>query len=135
MRNRVHVIKSEYKVIPDKGIVVCILECTTGVANTDIWSYIQTIWWNKRLPNVNYRGDFTVRAKAICSKDDKFDEVIGKRIAESRAKAKAYMVAFKFWSICANKIKEIADTCANFKRACDLANMGEKEHIIQLCSV
>lgn len=135
MRNRVHVINSTYKVIPDKGIVVCILECTTGVANTPIWMLTESQWWVKKLPNVDYRGNFTVRAKAICSKDDNFDEVIGKRIAESRAKAKAYMVAFKFWSICANKIKEIADTCTNFKKACALANIGEKEHIIQLCSV
>ena len=132
MRNRVHVIKSEYKVIPDKGIVVCILECTTGVANIDIWSYIQTVWWNKRLPNVNYRGDFTVRAKAICSKDDKFDEVIGKRIAESRAKAKAYRTAYKFWSICAKNIGNMVKFCNSTASACSVALYKEKEHVKEL---
>ena len=133
MRNRVHVIKSEYKVIPDKGIVVCILECTTGVANIDIWSYIQTVWWNKRLPNVNYRGDFTVRAKAICSKDDKFDEVIGKRIAESRAKAKAYRTAYKFWSICAKNIGNMVKFCNSTVDACSVALLKEAEHVKELC--
>lgn len=132
MRNRVHVIKSEYKVIPDKGIVVCILECTTGVANTDIWSHTQTIWWDKRLPNVNYRGDFTVRAKAICSKDDKFDEVIGKRIAESRAKAKAYRTAYKFWSICAKNISNMVKFCDSTASACAAAFIKEAEHVKEL---
>lgn len=132
MRNRVHVINSTYKVIPDKGIVVCILECTTGVANTDIWSHTQTEWWSKKLPNVNYRGDFTVRAKAICCKDDKFDEVIGKRIAESRAKVKAYKTARKFWDICATKMGEILDLCIDLKKACILAEVNEKEHVKEL---
>jgi hypothetical protein len=132
MRNRVHVINSTYKVIPEKGIVVCILECTTNVDNTNVWMLSQTDWWIKKLPNVNYRGCFTVRAKAICCKDDKFDEVIGKRIAESRAKAKAYKTAFKFWNICANKIKEVADTCTYYRKACSLAFTNEEDHIKEL---
>jgi hypothetical protein len=132
MRNRVHVINSTYKVIPDKGIVVCILECTTGVSNTDIWSYTQTEWWSKRLPNVNYRGDFTVRAKAICCKDDKFDEVIGKRIAESRAKAKAYRTAYKFWSICAKNIGNMVKFCNSTASACSVAFCKEEEHVKEL---
>lgn len=133
MRNRVHVINSTYKVIPDKGIVVCILECTTGVDNTNVWHIIQTDWWSKRLPNVNYRGNFTVRAKAICSKDDKFDEVIGKRIAESRAKAKAYRTAYKFWSICAKNIDNMVKFCNSTASACSVAFCKEEDHVKKLC--
>ena len=126
---------STYKVIPEKGIVVCILECTTGVSKMPVWMHTESQWWTKKLPNVDYRGDFTVRAKAICGKDDKFDEVIGKRIAESRAKAKAYRIAGKFWNICANKIKEVANTCVGLKNACVLAGIKEDAHVIELCKL
>ena len=132
MRNRVHVLEAEYKTIPEKGIVICTLTCTTGVANTDVWNYTDSKWWKKKLPNVNYAGDFKVRAKAFCSKDDKFDEVIGRRIAESRAKAKAYKTAMKFWNICSIKINEALSQCLNFKNACYLANAKEEEHIKEL---
>lgn len=133
MRNRVNIIDSTYKVIPDKGIVVCILRCTTGVDNTDIWNITQTKWWEKRLPNVDYRGIFTVRAKATCCKDDKFDEVIGKRIAESRAKAKAYRTAYKFWSICAKNIGNMVKFCNSTASACSVAFCKEEDHIKELC--
>lgn len=133
MRNRVHVINSEYKVNPEKGVVICILDCETGVDRTDVWSAVSYRWWKKRLPFVDFYGKFTVKAIARCNKDDKFDEVIGKRIAESRAKAKAYMVAFKFWDICAKEIEKLTNFCNNLKKSCVLANMGEKEHIEELC--
>lgn len=132
MRNRVHVTKSEYKVNPEKGIVICILECETGVEHTPVWGTVSYSWWKKRLPLVDFYGKFTVKAKARCNKDDKFDEVIGKRIAESRAKAKAYMVAFKFWDICAKEIEKDAYFCNNLKKNCALANIKEVEHIEEL---
>ena len=133
MRNRVHIIESKYKVIPDKGIVVCILKCTTGVINTDAWVYTDYRWWKKLLPNVNSMGEFTVRAKSICGKDDKFDEVIGKRIAESRAKTKAYKTAYKFWFICAKNIGAIVKFCNSTVNACSTAFCKEAEHVKDLC--
>lgn len=132
MRNRVHVSKSEYKVNPEKGVVICILECETGVDRTDVWSAVSYRWWKKRLPFVDFYGKFTVKAIARCNKDDKFDEVIGKRIAESRAKSKAYKVAGKFWLICSLKIKDMVRTCLNLKEACRIAEVNEIEHIKEL---
>lgn len=134
MRNRVHVVKSEYKVNSEKGIVICILECATGVDRTNVWTTVSYNWWKKKLPLVDFYGRFTVKAIARCNETDKFDEVIGKRIAESRAKAKAYMVAFKFWNICAKEIEKLANFCNNLKKNCALANIKEKEHLIELCS-
>jgi hypothetical protein len=135
MRNRVHVINSEYKVNSEKGIVICILECSTGVDRTDVWTTVSYNWWKRKLPLVDFYGKFTVKAIARCNGVDKFDEVIGKRIAESRAKAKAYRIAGKFWNICANKIKEVANTCVSLKNACVLASIKEDTHVIELCNV
>lgn len=133
MRNRVHVIKSEYKVNSEKGIVICILECATGVDRTAIWTTVSYNWWKKKLPLVDFYGRFTVKAIARCNETDKFDEVIGKRIAESRAKAKAYRTAYKFWSICAKNIRSMARFCNSTAGACSIALCKEEEHVEELC--
>ena len=133
MRNRVHVIKSEYKVNSEKGIVICILECSTGVENTGVWTTVSHNWWERKLPLVDFYGKFTVKGIARCNDVDTFDEVIGKRIAESRAKTKAYRTAYKFWSICAKNIGAMVEFCASTTSACFTAFCKEEEHVKDLC--
>ena len=133
MRNRVHVINSEYKVNSEKGIVICILECATGVDCTDVWTTVSHNWWKRKLPLVDFYGKFTVKAIARCNGIDKFDEVIGKRIAESRAKTKAYRTAYKFWSICARNISSMVKFCYSTASACEIAETKEREHVKELC--
>ena len=133
MRNRVHVVKSEYKVNPEKGIVICILECETGVDRTDVWNTVSHNWWKRKLPLVDFYGTFTVKAIARCNGVDKFDEVIGKRIAESRAKTKAYRTAYKFWSICAKNIDNMVKFCTSTASACSVAFCKEEDHVKKLC--
>ena len=133
MRNRVHVIKSEYKVNSEKGIVICILECSTGVENTEVWTTASYDWWKRKLPLVDFYGKFTVKGIARCNDVDTFDEVIGKRIAESRAKTKAYRTAYKFWSICAKNIDNMVKFCNSTASACSVAFCKEEEHVEDLC--
>ena len=133
MRNRVHVVKSEYKVNPEKGIVICILECKTGVTDTDVWTTVLHDWWKRKLPLVNFYGEFTVKGIARCNDVDTFDEVVGKRIAESRAKAKAYRTAYKFWSICVKNIGNMVKFCNSTASACNVAWCKEEYHIKELC--
>ena len=133
MRNRVHVVKSEYKVNSEKGIVICILECETGVDRTDVWNTVSHNWWKRKLPLVNFYGKFTVKAIARCNGVDKFDEVIGKRIAESRAKTKAYRTAHKFWSICAKNLGNMVKFCNSTASACSIAFCKEEDHVKKLC--
>lgn len=133
MRNRIHVINSEYKVNSEKGVVICILECSTGVDRTDVWTTVSYNWWKRKLPLVDFCGKFTVKGIARCNDVDTFDEVIGKRIAESRAKAKAYRTAYKFWSICAKNIGNMAKFCNFAACACSVANCKEEEHVKELC--
>lgn len=135
MRNRVHIIKSEYKVNSEKGIVICILECSTGVDQTDVWTTVRHNWWKRKLPLVDFFGKFTVKAIARCNKDDEFDEVIGKRIAESRAKTKAYRTAHKFWSICAKNISNMAESCYSTASACSVAFVKESDHVKKLIKI
>ena len=133
MRNRVYVINSTYKVVPEKGIVICILECSTGVENTKLWSTVDYSWWKRKLPLVDFYGRFTVKGIARCNGVDTFDEVIGKRIAESRAKTKAYKTAYKFWSICAKNIGAMVEFCNSTASACSIAFCKEAEHVKDLC--
>ena len=82
---------------------------------------------------VDFYGRFTVKAIARCNEIDKFDEVIGKRIAESRAKTKAYRTAYKFWSICAKNISNMVKFCNSTVDACSVAFLKEAEHVKELC--
>lgn len=133
MRNRVHVVKSEYKVNPEKGIVICILECETGVQYSEVWTTTLYDWWKRKLPLVDFYGKFTVKGIARCNGVDTFDKVIGKRIAESRAKAKAYKTAYKFWFICAKNIGNMVKFCNSTASACSVAFLKEAEHVKELC--
>ena len=55
--------------------------------------------------NVRYIGGcFVTEGRATCSGDDTFDFNVGKRIAESRAKAKAYAKAAKAWKVKADEL-------------------------------
>lgn len=134
MKNKVHVFQSDFKVYPEKGVVVCILKCDTNLYNSPAWVTSDSEWWMRKLPNVSCQGTFIVRAKAVCGKHDKFDETVGKRIAESRAKAKAYRVSSKLWNICFKKINELANFCAMREEACKEAQRKEAQHVIELCN-
>lgn len=71
---------------------VCTLECKIKVLYTDnsIYKWIcfhPAIKCQKILDNEIF---FSVTAKTVCSLNDKYNATIGERIAESRAKIKAY---------------------------------------------
>ena len=74
------------------------------------------MWAN--LPLVDNNGTFKVRAIARCNEEDTFDEEAGKRIAESRAKGKAFATAAKvykeiekYFLNCAALVNESVEAC------------------------
>lgn len=75
MKTGVTITKTNYFINREKGTVACSLDYHDKYSGT--------------------RG--TVTAKAKCAPDDAFDEVHGKRLAESRAKAKLYRKLGKFF--------------------------------------
>lgn len=116
MRNRVKV-KANYIIKPEKKVVVCVLECDMQLHKHPTWKDIYCNMWAK-LPIVSDYGTFKVKAIAKCSEEDTFDEEIGKRIAESRAKGKAFATAAKvyreiekYFLNCAALVNESVEAC------------------------
>ena len=117
MRNRVKITKANYIVNPEKKVVVCVLECDMQLRKHPAWEDIYPNMW-ANLPLVAPNGTFKVRAVARCNEEDAFDEDAGKRIAESRAKGKAFATAAKvyreiekYFLNCAALVNESVEAC------------------------
>jgi hypothetical protein len=117
MRNRVKITKANYIVNPEKKVVVCVLECDMQLRKHPAWVDIYPNMW-ANLPLVETDGTFKVRAIARCNEEDAFDEGAGKRIAESRAKGKAfatpakvYREIEKYFLNCAALVNESVEAC------------------------
>ena len=77
---------------------------------------------------VNHFGEFTVTAKAKCNSDDTFDEAIGKRIAEARAKVKAFKIAKNVWSCIAKDFAEQTQIAERMMKSCEEVEKIEFKH-------
>lgn len=117
MRNRVKITKASYIVNPEKKVVVCVLECDMQLAKHPAWDDIYPNMW-ANLPLVDCNGRFKVRAIARCNEEDAFNEEASKRIAESRAKGKAFATAAKvyreiekYFLNCAALVNESVEAC------------------------
>lgn len=117
MRNRVKITKANYIVNPEKKVVVCVLECDMQLTKHPVYEDIYPYMW-ANLPLVNRSGKFRVRAVARCNEEDVFDGEVGKRIAESRAKGKAFATAAKvykeiekYFLNCAALVNESVEAC------------------------
>lgn len=117
MRNRVKITKASYIVNPEKKVVVCVLECDMQLQKHPAWIDIYPKMW-ANLPLVDLDGTFKVRAIARCNEEDAFDIETGKRIAESRAKSKAFATAAKvykeiekYFLNCAALVNESVEAC------------------------
>ena len=117
MRNRVKITNANYIVNPERKVVVCVLECDMQLKKHPAWVDIYPNMW-ANLPLVAPNGTFKVRAVARCNEEDTFDEGAGKRIAESRAKGKAFATAAKvykeiekYFLNCAALVNESVEAC------------------------
>lgn len=127
-------IKTEPKFIvkPEDKVVVCKMKVDMQLNKPEYWDYTLQINWRDKAPMVNYKGEFTVTAKARCSSEDTFDEVIGKRIAESRAKAKAFKIAKNVWSCIAKDLSSKAKTAEKMAENCTIVEEVEVRHVTEL---
>ena len=133
MKNSVHVSKTEYHVDKENKVVLCTLHVDTQLHKHPAWLSISREFFAKRFPFISYDGEFIVKAKARCNKEDEFDEVIGKRIAESRAKVKAFSIARRMWASITKAMKRFTLQCSNTMHACGEAETKEREHVKELC--
>lgn len=128
MRNRVKITKANYIVNPEKKVVVCVLECDMQLYKHPAWNNIYSDMW-ANLPLVDNSGTFKVRAIARCNEEDAFNEEAGKRIAESRAKGKAFATAAKVYKEIEKYFLNCAALVNESVEACEQAVKVEKAHV------
>ena len=131
MRNRVLIEKSNFHVDGANKVVVCTLECDMQLNKHPAWDAIDSRMF-KSIPYVSWNGKFIVKAKARCNATDTFDVETGKRIAESRAKAKMFNISSRVYKFCSDALTKMAKECSNSSVACEQAMMIENDHVLEL---
>lgn len=109
--------ESKFKVVEENKEIVCILHCYPS------FSKLRELGVNiNHLPD--FKGSpyaFTVVGRSKCHPDDTFSEITGKRLAERRAKRKAFMKIIKYYRNAYkyhNKVSKVLETLiANCERA------------------
>ena len=122
----------KYIVNKESKVTVCIIDCSWNNKSTvisDIWIRKVCNIIEDKFPEYN-RPSFKVVGVARCSENDTYNEIVGKRIAESKAKAEAFNKIWKLLSATTKAIKEELNNndamiAINCKVACD----SEIEHI------
>ena len=71
---------------------------------------------------------FCVKASATCMKGDRYDASLGKNIANSKARAKMFYVAYRIWRIIKNSLYDEAAQYNYIKNKCWDANLSESLH-------
>lgn len=132
MKNRVHVIDATYYIDEVNKVVVCKLKCDMQMFKHPAYYYISRDDYKKRFPLVSGEGTFNVVAKAKCNATDTFNVEKGKRLAESRAKAKMLHVAERVWATIAKAIAVKAEDCIKTANACLKAKNIELNHVREL---
>lgn len=130
-RNRVKT-KSNFIVKEENKVVVCVMDVDMQLSNSKVWRDIDLGCWIKKAPMVNYSGVFKVTAKARCNSEDAFDIETGKRIAESKAKAKAFKIAKNVWNCIAEKFVNNAKIAEQMMNNCAIAEEIENKHTEKL---
>ena len=130
-RNRVKT-KSNFIVKEENKVVVCVMDVDIQLSKSEVWRDIDLNCWNKKAPMVNYSGVFKVTAKARCNSEDAFDIEIGKRIAESKAKAKAFRIAKNVWKSIVERFVNNAKVAEQMMNNCALAEEIENKHTEKL---
>lgn len=118
---------SRFIVKPEDRVVICKMAVNMKLLDLECWHRIATVWETKA-PMVNDFGKFTVIAKAKCNSNDTFDEAIGKRIAEARAKVKAFKIAKNVWSCIAKDFAEHTQIAKRMMKSCEEVEKIELKH-------
>lgn len=118
-KNRVRVTKINYVINPESKVVICLMDCDLQLFTHPSSKDMYDIVWKKKFPNIGWNGTFSVKGIARCNNEDPFNEEMGKKIAESRAKMKAFSIAqriyqeiFYHWTNLANSVKGNIEACA-----------------------
>lgn len=133
MRTRIIMQKPKYSVNTDNKVVVCTIKCELDLYTVTSSIIIKDPKVSNKLPMIDDYGCFTVKATSRCHPSDTFDEVKGRRIAESKAKAKAFHIASRAWQIYARYYMDILDTLDTLATNCEQIRDAEINHVNELC--
>lgn len=115
MKTKIEVIKTSYYVNSCKKTVVCLIEFMVK-------------------DKIALRSRYMVKGKAKCSEEDKFDEIKGRRIAESRAKAKMYQKVSCIYKQVEKELSEMGNSYKEKSEFCALLSTKETEHVETIMS-
>lgn len=112
--------------------VVPVIECVT-VCKVEFDTFLPGSFFDTDLGKSVFFDDtgfeFKVSAKAKCSPNDTFDEVKGKRIAESRANIKAYNKIMSILAYCNGYYLNLSECYKNKCMKVVGINKGEVNHL------
>lgn len=131
MKNRVCVKETKFHIDETNKVVICILDVDLQLSNHPSWEVIFTQSW-RHMPYIKGYGEFEAKGIARCNSDDIFDVERGKRIAESRAKAKAFDIASKVYLAIDNSLDKYKKAIESTLGACLIAKEVEEAHIEKL---
>lgn len=132
MKTWIEITSEKYYVNPTSRVVVCTLTFDLHIENHPSWACISATMWEKKYPNITWGKLNKVKAIAKCNSLDTFDEVKGRRIANSRAKAKMFKIAQGVWAEIAKTLYEMAYRCSVTGSACHEAEKLERDHVKEL---
>lgn len=135
MKPGIKIVECNYYTNKDAGTVTCVLQCNMNLYSTALGDLIRgyspgSMNYKADLPN----GVFVVRGIARCSPDDTFDETVGKRIAESKAKAKAFLTGKAIMQVWIRQLEKLTSYCYQRAKRCALAAIHEQSHLLDLGS-
>lgn len=136
---KLSVVKKDFKIDKKNGRVICIL--TACIDNDKFRSvYLRPREFNYNNRKLDPCYNFTVRGVAICSKDDTFDENIGKKVSVNKARLEAYKVLkcmFNRWKhdleVAKKDLKEAEGTLDKFiaREKSRLKELSVEETIVE----
>lgn len=122
----------KFIVKPENKVVICNMRVDMKLMDSELWPVVRGQWWIIKAPKVNDFGEFVVTAKARCNSIDTFDETVGKRIAESRAKAKAFKIAKNVWNCIAKELYNNSKLAEERAKNCKIVEEVELRHVEKL---
>ena len=133
MKTKLEFFKIKYKVDKENRVIICIITCGTNMIS--IPSYIMEIYREKVMPKLNMCnafGVFTISAKSRCHIDDEWNEIKGKRIAESKATKKAFKIALRIWRLLTQELNKASNLTDELFFANYNSYIRECEHLKKL---
>ena len=128
MKTNVVFSEPKYIVNEEKKTVVCLLnvEPNLNPHGTHYWD--DPRWYSNKF-NTDAMGKFQAKGVAKCSENDVFNEQLGKRIAESKAKKQGFAIASQIMETVFNKLVGEINLLGEWAFNCKKAYWHENEHI------